>query len=50
MVGPPVDFGAATPPPVAQAPQAGQHTEAILIDLGYDWDDIERLKQAEVVQ
>lgn len=33
-----------------EAPELGQHTEAILIDeLGYDWDDIERLKEAGAI-
>ena len=30
-----------------EAPELGQHTEAILIDeLGYDWDDIQKLQEA----
>jgi crotonobetainyl-CoA:carnitine CoA-transferase CaiB-like acyl-CoA transferase len=32
------------------APEFGQHTEEVLIDLlGYDWDEIARLKDAEVI-
>ncbi|HJQ83170.1 MAG TPA: CoA transferase, partial [Candidatus Binatia bacterium] len=32
------------------APEFGQHTEAILTDeLGYSWEDVDRLKQAEVI-
>lgn len=33
-----------------EAPEFGQHTEEILIDLlGYTWDDITRLKEEEVI-
>jgi len=31
------------------APELGQHTEAILQDLGRDWDEITRLKRAHVI-
>ena len=33
-----------------EAPELGQHTEEILIDeLGYSWDDIQRLKTAGAI-
>jgi len=33
-----------------EAPEFGQHTEEILVNiLGYTWDDIARLKEAEVI-
>ena len=33
-----------------EAPELGQHTEAILIDeLGYDWDDIQGLREAGAI-
>jgi crotonobetainyl-CoA:carnitine CoA-transferase CaiB-like acyl-CoA transferase len=33
-----------------EAPEFGQHTEEILIDiLGYSWDDITKLKDEEVI-
>ena len=33
-----------------EAPELGQHTEEILVDeLGYGWDDIERLKESGVI-
>ena len=31
------------------APEVGQHTEEILLDLGYSWDDIARLKEEGVI-
>ncbi|MDO8637825.1 MAG: CoA transferase [Dehalococcoidia bacterium] len=30
-------------------PEIGQHTEEILLDLGYSWDDIARLKEQGVI-
>ena len=33
----------------APAPELGQHTEEILLDLGYSWEDIARLKEQEVI-
>ena len=37
------------PPPLRRAPEHGEHTEAILVDLGYDWDTISELKEAKVI-
>lgn len=31
------------------APELGQHTEEILLELGYSWDDIARLKEQKVI-
>ena len=32
-----------------EAPEFGQHTEEILLELGYNWDDIIKLKDAEAI-
>jgi len=31
------------------APEVGQHTEEVLVELGYTWDDIARLKDERVI-
>lgn len=31
------------------APELGQHTEEILLELGYSWDDIDRLREEQVI-
>ena len=46
MVGSPVRFSATPATPSAVAPELGQHTEEVLLELGYEWDDIERLRAA----
>jgi crotonobetainyl-CoA:carnitine CoA-transferase CaiB-like acyl-CoA transferase len=37
------------PPGLRRAPEHGEHTEALLLELGYDWDDISELMQAKVI-
>ncbi len=32
-----------------EAPEFGQHTEEILLELGYTWDDIIKLKDADII-
>ncbi len=49
MVATPVDFSESAWAPGGPPPELGQHTELILLEHGYDWDDIERLKQAGVI-
>ncbi len=31
------------------APELGAHTEEVLLEVGYDWDDITRLRQAKAI-
>ncbi len=49
MVATPVDFSASAWAPAGPSPELGQHTELILLEHGYGWDAIERLKAAGVV-
>jgi crotonobetainyl-CoA:carnitine CoA-transferase CaiB-like acyl-CoA transferase len=44
MVGSPVRFSDTPATPSAVAPELGQHTEEVLLELGYSWEDIERLR------
>ena len=37
------------PHPRKKAPELGQHTEEILLELGYTWDDIQFLKKEHVI-
>ncbi len=49
MVGPPVNFSK-TPAYIRHlAPQFGQHTEEVLLDAGFTWDDISELSEAGVI-
>ena len=49
VVGSPIKMSETPTGPRATAPELGQHTEEILLDLGYDWDAIAALKDAEVI-
>jgi crotonobetainyl-CoA:carnitine CoA-transferase CaiB-like acyl-CoA transferase len=40
----PVDFSATPWSVRRRSPEAGEHTEEVLLELGYDWDDITRLR------
>jgi crotonobetainyl-CoA:carnitine CoA-transferase CaiB-like acyl-CoA transferase len=50
VVGAPVRMSATPASAQGYAPNFGEHTEQVLIDvLGYNWDDIQKLKEEEVI-
>jgi len=46
---PPMQFGGEPPRPAGPAPELGQHTEEILLELGFDWDDIAKAKDSGAI-
>ncbi|MBW0019166.1 MAG: CoA transferase [Mycobacterium sp.] len=48
IVAAPVQFDE-TPPAPARAPEHGQHTEEILLELNVEWDEIERAKDLKAI-
>jgi len=34
---------------ITPAPETGQHTEEVLLELGYDWDDISKFKDNKII-
>ncbi len=49
VVGSPIQLSDTPAQPSAMAPELGQHTEEILLELGYDWDDIARLRDLAAI-
>ena len=49
MVASPVDFSDTRWAVRSAAPELGQHTEEILLEIGYDWEAIAGLKERDVV-
>jgi len=49
VVATPVRFSEATRVPPASIPELGQHTEEVLLEVGYSWDDIAALSEAGAV-
>ena len=48
MIAPPADVGIELGE-VGRAPEMGQHTEEVLLELGYDWEQIAALKERNVI-
>jgi crotonobetainyl-CoA:carnitine CoA-transferase CaiB-like acyl-CoA transferase len=48
VVSVPVQFNASSPP-LTRAPEHGEHTEQILLDSGFEWDEIQQLKDEIIV-
>ena len=49
VVGTPVSMSEACVEPRGGPPELGQHTEELLLALGYEWDEIARLRDDEVI-
>lgn len=49
LVGSPILFGGVRPPIRSMAPALGQHTEEILLELGYNWDDITLMRDGGAI-
>ena len=49
MVASPVDFHGTPWAPRGTAPELGQNTEEVLLELGYDWETIAALKDRKVI-
>jgi crotonobetainyl-CoA:carnitine CoA-transferase CaiB-like acyl-CoA transferase len=46
----PVDFGPPSGEPAPRAPEAGEHTEEVLLELGWTWEDLVGLKDRGVIR
>ena len=47
--GVPIHMSGTPPPPVRHAPELGQQTEEVLLEVGYSWEEIDRLRRDEVI-
>lgn len=46
---PPFSFSRSEAGPFAPTPEVGQHTEEVLLEAGYTWDDISQLREAGAI-
>ena len=46
LVNSPIEFGGDEPPTHRLAPELGQHTEEVALEIGYTWEQIARLKES----
>lgn len=49
VVSPPVRFSATPGSPAASVPELGQHTEEVLVELGYGWEEIAEMSAAGAI-
>lgn len=49
MIGCPIRLSETPASPGRFAPELGQHTEEILLELGYQWDDIAAFRDADII-
>jgi crotonobetainyl-CoA:carnitine CoA-transferase CaiB-like acyl-CoA transferase len=49
MIATPAQFYGTPAEPTSIAPELGQNTEEVLLELGYDWDEIIKLKEQQAI-
>jgi len=49
LVAPPLQFDGEAAAPTNAAPELGQHTEEVLLDVGLDWDQISAARESGVL-
>ena len=49
MIGCPIRLSETPASPGCIAPELGQHTEELLLELGYQWDDIAAFRNADII-
>ncbi|MGH2602878.1 MAG: CaiB/BaiF CoA transferase family protein, partial [Dehalococcoidia bacterium] len=45
----PIQMSGTSPDPVGYAPELGNHTEEVLLELGYTWEEMEQLRRNEII-
>lgn len=49
VIGNPLGMSETPPEPADRPPELGEHTEAVLLELGYSWDEITALREADAI-